>query len=79
MVDKEEEVFPALKRAPYESFEDWKKRFHAIRKKVYDIEYDKEQKRIEKEMRYRAWERMPGESLKDFRRRLSSEKRVNPF
>ena len=43
---------------------------------VYDNKYQAERKRVQREIakriyEYHAWEKMPGESDKDFRRRFS--------
>ena len=56
---------------PNESDKEYKRRLNGINKAKH--------RAIEKEMRFRAWEQMPGESAKDFKKRLWAEKRTIPF
>ena len=78
MVD--EEKYPPWKKAPEETYEEFKRRFGTFHRKTLDLEYKKNERSIEKIMKYRAWDQMPGESARDFKRRLRSEKRrTNAF
>ena len=40
---------------------------------AYHREYKRKNREIERQMRFRAWERGPNESLKDFKKRFKSE------
>ena len=75
MIDDSE--FPAWKKHPDETYEEFKKRFGRFHRTILKKEYKKDEANFDKIMRYRAWDRIPGESIKDFKRRLKSEKR-NP-
>ena len=73
------ERFPAWKRHPNESYDEFKKRFGEWHNKTLNNERKKEERKIDKIIKYRAWDQMPGESMKDFRKRLWSEKRTKAF
>ena len=75
MADK----YPAWKKHPDETYEEFKKRFGVWHKKTLDNERKKDERNMDKIMKFRAWDRMPGEPLKEFKRRLKSEKRTNLF